>query len=138
MKQLKQSVSLQYVLSSTVLSFSLFTQEWSVTTDGGYSILYGFPFPYISEMWIYTGHHSVFVTQLAMDFGLYFCFCAIVFFGLQKKNLLPQNTFLPKLILVLFILSIILDVVFLENTYTWGQDIELEVIGKAFHFGFYP
>lgn len=137
MNHLRQSAFLQYVLSTTLLSFCLVTQEFSVTTDGGYSKLYGFPFPYISEMWLWTGHHDIFLANLGIDFAFYFCFWALIFWGLKKKNLIPHTTAVPKLILIGFLLWIILQLVLGENSYQWGYDYDFVINQRAIHFGSY-
>ncbi len=137
MKPLRYSVFLQYVLLSTILSFCFLTQEFTVTTDGGYAKLYGFPFPYLSETWAWTGHHSVFLANMVIDFALYFCFWVLIFFPLEKRSLIPQTTFPPKLILGGFLFWMSFQMILGENSYQWEQDHEFIIDRQTIHFGFY-
>jgi len=74
----------QYYFPITLLLFSCVTLKYRVVTDGGYDRLYGFPLPFISSTYAFTGHRDVYIFPLIVDVTVYFGVSALVIFLFEK------------------------------------------------------
>jgi apolipoprotein N-acyltransferase len=132
---------LQYVLPFAFLSFALITQQFHVTTDGGYSWMYGFPFPYITETWVTTFHHSVYILPMLVDFLIYLLVAIGLFVLLQSAGLVLRSHWFT-IILVWLAVGALYSLQFFifadYNSYNFLYDVDFTTIEASFSAGPYP
>jgi len=132
---------LQYVLPLAFLSFALITQRFHVTTDGGYSQMYGFPFPYVTETWVTTFHHTVYVLPMLADFLIYLMVAIGTFVLLQSAGVMLRSHWFT-IILVWVAVGALYFLQFLlladYNSYSFLYDMDFTMTGAALHAGPYP
>lgn len=139
--QLSRQTLLQYVLPLTCFAFALLTQQYQVVTDGGYDRLYGFPFPFISNTWVTTFHHSVCIVPALVDFFLYLLVIVALVVSLQSLRLVLKCHWFPT-ILVWIAIAVLYTLQFLlfadYNAYNLLYDIDFTATDTEFHAGPYP
>ena len=134
-------ILLQYVFPLAFLSFALITQRFRVTTDGGYSQMYGFPFPYITDTWVTTFHHTVYVLPMVADFLIYLMVAIGTFVLLQSAGVtLRSHWFI--IILVWVAVGTLYSFQFLlladYNSYSFLYDLDFTTTDASLYAGPYP
>ena len=131
-----------FAIPLTLISFLTITVVFNVSTDGGYGRVFGLPFPFLSEQWVNTGHHSIFVLPLLIDVVL--CFSTWTFF-IYIFRVRIKKTLLTKvlaLILVAFTLYLLLPtiecIILDDNSYSIWTDQEFDVQNYSLRLGTYP
>jgi hypothetical protein len=131
---------LQYALPLAFLSFALITQRFNVTTDGGYSQMYGFPFPYITETWVNTFHHSVYILPMLVDLLVYLLVAIGLCVLIQSAGLVLRSHWFT-VILVWLIVGVLYSFQFFlladYNSYTFLYDIDFTTVDISFNAGPY-
>jgi len=131
-----------FAIPLTLISFLTITVEFKVSTDGGYGRVFGLPLPFISEQWVNTGHHSIFILPLLIDLLLYFAiwtFLVYVFRIRIVKSVLNRVLILIIGACTLYILlptigCIIVD----DNSYSIWTDQAFDVQNYSLRLGLYP
>jgi hypothetical protein len=131
----------QYILPLTCFAFALVTQRYNVETDGAFARMYGFPFPFITETWSMTFHHSVYLVPAFVDFFLYLMVAMALVVSVQSVGV-PLKSHWFAMILVWIAVGILYAFQFLlfadYNTYTLLYDKDFTVAGTSIEVGPYP
>jgi hypothetical protein len=70
---MNKKILLNFIFPLTIIIFILFTKWWIVDViDGTDGIMYGFPFIYKSPNFGTSMAENYFITELVIDFGIYF------------------------------------------------------------------
>lgn len=133
---------LQYIVPFTLVSFFFITQRMEVDTGGAYNVLFGFPYPCISESWSTALHHSVYIGPLLFDLMIYGLLWTVFFTVLQpgKRRL---RTHWISILVVLALAGTLTYFQYTQwlsgyNTYSWGYDLNYAVQLRELNWGLYP
>ena len=132
---------LQYVLPLAFLSFALVTQQFHVTTDGGYSRMYGFPFPYITETWATTFHHTVYILPILVDFLIYLLVVIGMFVFIQSFGIVLKSHWFTIILIWLVVGTLYTFQFFVladYNSYSFLYDTDFTTKNAFFKAGPYP
>lgn len=137
-KEMK-SLSWKLVLPLSVISFAFFTKWWFVLpVDAPDTMMWGFPFAWVSEGWHTSLSLQIFVMEFVIDFLFYFAF----WFAL----VLLWNRFFFKLKVpgfLTFVLWILLGLIggvsiwvatMPEHVYRVKRDFEFEELESGYQF----
>lgn len=138
---LSASTLLQYILPLTCFVFALVTQRHSVETDGAYAWLYGLPFPFISDAWSTSLHHSVYLLPAFIDFFAYLVvMTGLVVFG-QFPGVVLKSHWFP-MILVWIAIGVLYAFQFFlfadYNSYSLLYDTDFTTTDTTLTLGLYP
>jgi len=132
---------LQYVLPLAFLSFALVTQRFHVTADGGYSRMYGFPFPFITDTWAATFHHSVYILPMLVDFLIYLLLAIGAFVLLQSTGIVLRSHWFTTILVWLLLSALYTFQFFLfadYNSYSFLYDMDFTTTATFVNAGYYP
>jgi|GEM_PF-6689246 len=122
----------------SALSLFVLTKKFAVYTDGGFTFLYGFPLPWISDIWAYTGHNSVFVLPFLLNVLIHFIVWSALFGLIVSKSILPQ--LFSKVVLGLVITFLVFQLVFQlalkEDSYSLWHEGDFTINESYFQLGY--
>ena len=118
----------------------LVTIERNVLTDGGYTKLFGLPFPFISNSYASSFRYDVYILEMILDLLFYFSVTFIVFklllqYGVKLKS--NSISFLPGIVICLFwIITFILTT--RASDFKIKNSTKYKTIDKKIIFGMKP
>lgn len=131
----------QYIFPLTLFTFALITEKFQVNTDGGYSLMYGFPFPYITEAWATSFHHSLYIVPMLADLFIYLLVITGLVVSVQSAGVVLRSHWF-SLILVWLAVGVLYAFEFLlladYNSYTLFYDTTFVTTGTMLEAGPYP
>jgi hypothetical protein len=86
-RKIVHSTLIQYYLPLAFTLFMFITMKRTVTTDGGYTELEGFPFPYISNNFGCSFCYDVYIGALLIDLAIYIGFVWLLFRLLERTGM---------------------------------------------------
>ncbi len=127
------------VLPITIITFSIFTKWWYVLpVDAGDTIMHGFPLIWVCEGWHTSMSLQIFVTELIIDFFVYFLFWFSIVFVIKRFVI---NMKIPKIITIIFF--VITGLICLgglligsmsEHIYKTNRDFDIKILTTGYTF----
>jgi hypothetical protein len=103
--------------------------------------MYGFPFPYITETWVTTFHHTVYLLPMLVDFLIYLLVAIGMFVFVQSTGVMLRSHWFT-IILVWLAVGTLYTFQFLMladyNSYSFLYDTDFTTTGASFKAGPYP
>jgi hypothetical protein len=80
-----KSLIYKLVLPLTIISFAAIVKWWyALPIDGPETLLYGFPFPFISEAWHTSMSIQIFLLELGVNFITFLSFWFLLVFSIHQ------------------------------------------------------
>jgi hypothetical protein len=125
------------ILPLSIISFSIFTKWWYVLpVDAPKTMMWGFPFIWLSEGWHTSMSLQIFMSAWIADFALYFLFWFSLVFLLHR--FVVEISVRKIIVIVLMVLSGLFCLLGLavgmmpEHVYKFKRDVDIEVLASGF------
>lgn len=131
---------LQYYFPITLTLFCCVTIDRNVTTDGGFTHLYGLPLPYISNAYASSFCYEIHVSNLILNL-LFFYFLTWAIFKIIDRNIIQVKTnkiltALGSLIGFFWIFIYVINIS--ESHFKWNNPHDYFLINYNFILGLRP
>lgn len=127
------------VLPLTIILFGTITKwRYVKVDDGSDDFLYGYPFPFICNGWHTSMSLQIFITELIIDFLVYFLFCLTIVFLIDKliKPVIVKKYFKVVLYGLTSLTILLYGIVFMNpyNLFHLKKDFKFQEIRSGYKF----
>lgn len=134
-----KELMLKITLPLTIISFTIFTKWWYVLpVDAPHTLMVGFPLVCISDGWHTSGSLQIFVTELIVDFLIYFGCWFVVSWGIHRlvANFKTHKIIIRLLwgIASLILLGTVIIGSMPVHIYKVKRDFNMEVLTTGYSF----